>query len=574
MIMDALRRAQWLDRELGDPRDPRGEFSYARRLEEDEAERYPSSALGALLQTQLHRHYVPRTLGGEFHSFEEVGALVRVVARRDLTIAITYAISLLGTAVVWLGGDPTQQRALAASVLEGERVSVGLTEPAFGSDLLAMTTAARPIASGYQLTGEKWLGNGLDRHRFVVVYARTARRGGPRGFSLFLIDKKTVPGGFRASGKIPTLGLRGADMNGLHFDVTLPATALIGAEGNGFEVILKALQISRTFCAALSLGALDTSLDTVLRFALQRKIYGKRVSELPQSQKLLVEAWAELLVSYSLTSLVLRALHAVPAQASVHSAIVKYLVPTLAEQAMQKLSVVYGARYYLRSSDDPGIFQKMYRDNLVVSLFDGSTQVNLFSLSHQLRALVAHAQPAAVPEWASCTDRSSEFDWNGLSLSAGGQDILLASFDAACDAVRAWTQEQVADETRGALETSIARLVQGRNQLFDAIRGLSPGAFAAGDPEVFELARRYCVVAAASAVLIDWQLNRGVMANTLADPAVLAVVLHRLAVQLGDVPLLPTPCYRDCFAALLARRKFDGQCGLYVVPPESADYVS
>jgi hypothetical protein len=96
---------------------------------------------------------------------------------------------------------------------------------------------------------------------------------------------------------------------------------------------------------------------------------------------------------------------------------------------------------------------------------------------------------------------------------------------------------------------------------------------------VFELARRYCVVAAASAVLIDWQLNRDVMASTLADPAVLTVVLHRLAVQLGEVPLLPSACYRACFAALLARREIDGQCGLYVpeastVNPERADHLS
>src|SRR5262249_51462249 len=118
--MDALRRAQWLDRELGDPYDPRGKFSYARCVEEDSAERYPSGALGALLQVQLHRYYVPRALGGEFRSFEEVGALVRVVARRDLSVAITLAISLLGTAVVWLAGDASQQRALAGSVLDGE----------------------------------------------------------------------------------------------------------------------------------------------------------------------------------------------------------------------------------------------------------------------------------------------------------------------------------------------------------------------------------------------------------------------------------------------------------------------
>jgi hypothetical protein len=139
---------------------------------------------------------------------------------------------------------------------------------------------------------------------------------------------------------------------------------------------------------------------------------------------------------------------------------------------MQKLSVVYGARYYLRNSDDPGIFQKMYRDNLVVGLFDGSTQVNLFSLSHQLRALVAHAQPVSAPEWATCSDRSSEFDWTGLSLSAGGQDALLASFETGCAAVRGWARDHVTGETCGALETSIARLVQGRDQLFAAVRGL------------------------------------------------------------------------------------------------------
>src|SRR6185369_10359476 len=116
--MDAVGRAQWLERGLGDPRDPRAEFSSARRVEDDEAERYPSAALGRLLELQLHRHYVPRALGGEFRSFEDVGALVRVVAGRDLTVAITHAISLLGTAVVWLGGDESQKRALAGAVLE------------------------------------------------------------------------------------------------------------------------------------------------------------------------------------------------------------------------------------------------------------------------------------------------------------------------------------------------------------------------------------------------------------------------------------------------------------------------
>jgi alkylation response protein AidB-like acyl-CoA dehydrogenase len=567
--MNALRRAQWLDRELGDPYDPREEFSYARRIEEDEAECYPSSALRRLLQVQLYHYYVPRALGGEFRSFEEVGALVRVVARRDLTIAITHAISLLGTAVIWLAGDASQQRVLTASVLEGEQVSVALIEPASSSDLLAMTTTARASRDGYHLTGEKWLGNGLNRHRFAVVYARTAERGGPRGFSLFLVDKEALRDGVRTSGKIPTLGLRGADLNVLRFDAQLPSNALVGTEGSGFEVILKALQISRTICGALSLGALDASLDTVLRLALQHKVDGQQVAELPQSQKLLVEAWAELLIGDSLTSLALRALHAAPSQASVHSAVAKYLVPTLAEQAMQKLSVVYGARTYLPHGDDPRIFQKMYRDNLAVSLFDGSTQVNLFNLSHQLRSLVIRYQDTEVPAWVHYASDPSEFDWAGLSLSASGHDAILAGFHAGICALRTWMQQHTSDDMRQALEPLLARLAQGKDELFDAVRRLSAGA--AGDPETFELARRYCVVEAASAVLADWQLNRAALASTLAHPAVLAVVLHRLAAQLGEAPLLPIPCYRDCFAALLSRRERDGQCSLYVMPTEDTN---
>jgi alkylation response protein AidB-like acyl-CoA dehydrogenase len=517
---------------------------------------------------------VPRALGGEFRSFEEVGALVRVVARRDLAVAVTHAISLLGAAVVWLAGDASQQRALAGSVLDGEQVSVALTEPASGSDLLATTTAARPSGDGYHLTGEKWQGNGLGRHRFVVVYARTAERGGPRGFSIFLVDKEAIPGGVRASGESPPLGLRGADLNGLRFDTQLPRTALIGPEGSGFEVILKALQISRTICGVLSLGALDTSLETVLRFALEHEVFGERVAELPQSQKLLVEAWAELLVCDSLTSLGLRGLHAVPSQASVHSAVVKHLVPTLAEQAMQKLSVVYAARSYLPHSDDPEIFQKMYRDNRVVSLFEGSTQANLFNLSHQLRSLVTRTQAAEAPGWTHHASEPPELDWTRFSLSASGQDVVLASFEAGCHALRMWMQQHASDETRQSLEALLVRLTQDRDELFDAVRRLSPGAFAAGDPEGFELARRYCVVVAASAVLASWQLNRAALASTLAHPAVLAVVLHRLAAQLGECPLLPTACYRDCFAALVARHECDGQCGLYVIPTEDSSTLS
>jgi len=118
------------------------------------------------------------------------------------------------------------------------------------------------------------------------------------------------------------------------------------------------------------------------------------------------------------------------------------------------------------------------------------------------------------------------------------------------------------DASSQSLEASLVRLARSKDELFAAVRGLSAGAVAAGHPDGLELTRRYCVVEAAAAVLTDWRLNRTALASTLADPAVLAVVLQRLAAQLGESILLPPLCYRDCFAALLARRAHDGQSSL------------
>jgi alkylation response protein AidB-like acyl-CoA dehydrogenase len=561
--MDVLEPACQLDDKLGDPRNSDLLFSFAQRVAEDEREHYPAEALSFLLQYGLHHLDVPTALGGKFHRLDQVGALLRVVARRDLTVAIAHAISFLGTAIVWIGGNDAQRHSFAKSVLDGERVSVALTEVESGSDLLNMMTNAEPVKNGYRLKGEKWLGNGFCCNRFILVYARTSDSGGPRDFSLFLFDKASKPEGFKTSSKIATLGVRGADVSGIRFDAILPNDARIGTEGSGFETVLKALQLTRTICGELSLGALETSLETVLRFATKRKVYGKTVIELPQSQKLLSETWAELLIADSLTGLVMRSMQIIPEQASVHSAVVKFFVPTMVEQAMTRLAMVYGARYYLRNNYEDGIFQKMYRDNLLISLFDGSTQVNLYSLSQQLRSVIAHTKQVDPPKWANRNLNLEEFNWNGLSLSAGGRSALFAGFDAGVGYLRGWLKGNTEKNVRNWIINQLNYLGIAKEKIVEDIKELSTMQQTLGDPKAFELSRRYCVLTAAASVLTDWWYNRDMLADTLSNPAVLALVLERISVKLGNTELIPSQCYKDTFSALLARRKRDGYSGLY-----------
>ena len=130
-------KAAELDRALGDPDDPGRLFSHQRIAALDEREEFPREICRELDVLGLPAHYVPAEHGGALHAYPDSLALMRVVARRDLTTAIAHGKTFLGAVSVWVAGSPAQVQALAARILDGGVVSWGLTERDHGSDLLA-----------------------------------------------------------------------------------------------------------------------------------------------------------------------------------------------------------------------------------------------------------------------------------------------------------------------------------------------------------------------------------------------------------------------------------------------------
>ena len=569
-VRDSALRAAELRAWFGDPHDADAYFSYQRRVSDDEHEVYPAEGLALLNEWGLHRYYVPGSFGGCLTDFETLGALLRVASARDLTISISHAVSFLGSMCVWISGTPMPRRKLAERIVSGKRISLALTERSHGGDLLAAETKAVPTGNGgFRLDGEKWLINGISRNDVITVFARTAENDGPRAFSLFLVDKEALP--VRALQPLPpspTLGVRGADISGMRFDgVPLDKDALLGQVGGGFECLLKGLQLSRLLCGSLSLGAADTAMAVTLDFILQRVLYGRTAGEIPQVRRLLTEAWAEMLIADSVTTLSLRFLQRVPGQASIHSAVVKYFVPSLLEQTLQKLASVLGARYYLRSEQAGGIFQKALRDHLLIGLFDGSTLVNLSSLSLQLR--VQPADSAGPLEYGEQLLDSADlftalppFDWSGLALTCQGRDVMLAPLTQEPPAqVRAVTRS---DEQWGSVQDRLREaILQAMTGLERRVRALPPRTWLAREPELFDLARQYTVLCAAGAAFIVRGVNRLALAGSLAHPAVWTIVLNRLAALAGAaVPALPSDVYTAAFAVLRERHAAEAGYGL------------
>lgn len=392
MRVDSLDLARRWELALGDPRGGDGRLSFSESLGEDEAEAFPESQLDTLRRMGLFEQLIPPACGGLCDEPERMLALARIVSRRNLSTAIAFGQCLLGSLPIWLAGSPAQRRAQAETLRAGGLACLALTERAHGSDILSTGFESQPEADGrhLRLSGEKWLINNGTRAASVTVLARQPRGDGQGELVLVRLPRPSAPcASWQPLPKVATHGIRGADISGFTLDAhrCLADEVLLPRSEPAMVTVLKTLQISRILCAGFALGATDTLLRLTLAFAGARALYGKTVLQIPAARARLAQAYARLLSQDLLAQVATRAIAVLPAELSVISPVCKYQLPVSCEAVARDLAVVLGARHYLRSQDELGMFQKMARDLQVVSLFDGSTQVNLALLASQLRPL-------------------------------------------------------------------------------------------------------------------------------------------------------------------------------------------
>ena len=524
-----------LESQLGDPKNPGNPLSFAYSQKIDETEQFPEEAIRWLYDRQLARHYVPEELGGSFRSFAELGEVIRVLSRRDVSSAVAFS-TLFWSFLAWVGGTDEQKRWLAKYILERQgTMCLAYSERQHGADLAASDTVARRTANGFEITGEKWPINRATVGGLCFVLATTDRTAGPRGLSLFMLDKGNLDPKFYSNfPKILTHGLRGSDISGIKFEhCPVSAQSLLGGEGEGLQLALRGFQITRALCAAISLGAGDTALRTTLSFALNRKLYDQLVIDLPHAAAVLSDAFLDLLICDCVTNAGLRSFHVVPEQSSLWASIVKYFVPTTIETMIQNLSVVLGARYYMREEHEFGTFQRVLRDAAVVSLFDGSTVVNLHALMLQFRHLARRGVRG---------DQGSRlgqiFDMNTAVPAWNGQRLSLVSTQAndALEGIE-YSLEHLKSERaeNTANPAEIDRILAFGKKLMHEIRAHNDN-FAESEFEhghlqsaaMFRAAQRYCALHAAASCLHSWIWNRTNSSSFFASGAWLVPALARI----------------------------------------------
>jgi len=424
---------------------PEADFSFQKSLERDHAGVFPQSVISQINEWGGCSYYVPTHQGGRLSQAQDLFQLLRLMARRDLTVTIAHAITLLGSMGIWIAGTPLQKKDMAAAILDGKPVALGLTERLHGSDLMATACLATASNGAYLLNGEKYLINNATQCALMTVFARTAALGTGRDFSLFTVSKAELGSReYREHPKIRTHGVKGADISGIQFvNALVSETALIGKQGHGLEIMLKGLQLTRTFCTAFSSGVVDTALRMAADFARHRPIYGKTLWDLPIIKKILAQAATDVLIVELVSLFSHRAINVIPEQMSIVSAIAKAAVCVRAEQTVEDLSDVLGARSYLEDDGPYGVFGKLRRDIRIISIFDGSTVINLHALLQQLPQLAKFRQRTPSPdandarmsELFNIESTSAELDFDRFRLANSNRDRIVDTLSGVSDQI-------------------------------------------------------------------------------------------------------------------------------------------
>ncbi|MFD4630232.1 acyl-CoA dehydrogenase [Streptomyces sp. NPDC058284] len=567
----AMERIDRLETLLGDPYAPTNPLGTAAVLAADERGELLSEGERALAAYGLGAEFVPAELGGRFERADRFALLMRAIFRRDCALGIGHGVtSFIAGLPIWADGSAEQQRRAAELLCGGGRIVAAYTELDHGSDFTRISLTARPAPGGYLLDGGKQLVNNIGRAEAAVVFARTGERPGSRGHSHLLIDLDALPAGHvDRSARHLTSGVRGCLLGGARFDsCPVPADALLGEAGGAMETVLKVFQVTRCVLPGMVVGVGDSQLRTVLGFAGERRLYGAPVGALPLPRSVLTDAFVDLLICDALSVVAARTLHLRPAEASVRSAAVKYLVPKLLQENSYRLGVVLGARSYVREGPYAA-FQEAARDLPVVALAHANGAVCLANIVPQLPRLAERAWLPALDGTATqppddetlfrLHDPLPPLDFHRLELTTRGADGLAARLPAfARDLGR-----QAADRPE---LTELASLAV---EFSDALADLARRSAALPPLErtpvagrrSFLLAERYVLLLAAAACLGVWQAAEP-SDGFLADPLWVTAALRRLAERLGPRGgPLPQATVRALFDELSGRhddaRTFD-----------------
>jgi len=340
---------------------------------EEEASRFPRETIRLLGKTGLLGLPYAEDLGGGGQPYEVYLQVLEEIAANWLTVAEAISVHVMSCYPLANFGSDEQRERWLPDMIGGELLGAyALSEPQAGSDPAGMTTKAVRQGDEYVLNGTKaWITH-AGVADFYTVMARTGE------VSCFLVDGKSE--GLSAAERERTMGLTGSPVAQLRFDdVRVPAERLIGQEGNGLKFALSALDSGRLGIAACAVGLAQGALDEAVRYARERKQFGRPIIEF-QGMEFLLADMAAAVESARATYLEAARRRDRGLPFSRQASIAKLVATDAAMKVTTDAVQVLGGAGYTR--DFPA--ERYMREAKVLQIFEGTNQIQRMVIGRHL----------------------------------------------------------------------------------------------------------------------------------------------------------------------------------------------
>jgi butyryl-CoA dehydrogenase/short/branched chain acyl-CoA dehydrogenase len=345
----------------------------------DEEQQMAPGLMEQLFELGLMGIEVPEELGGAGGSFFDAVLAIEAISTVDPGVAVL--VDVHNTLVVnalcrW--GTEEQRRHWLPRLAVDTVGAYALSEAGSGSDAFALQTRAEAVDGGYRLDGRKlWISSAREAGLFIV-FATLDPAAGYKGITAFLVEKGAP--GFTVGRKEDKLGIRASSTCELILDGCHVAEAnLLGKPGKGYKIAIETLNEGRIGIGAQMLGLAEGAWGHAVRYAKERRQFGKPIAEFQAVQFALAGMATEIEAAKLMVYNAARLKDA--DQPFVReAAMTKLFASRIAERVASQCVEVFGANGFVR--DNPA--EKYYRDAKVGAIYEGTSNMQLATITKQV----------------------------------------------------------------------------------------------------------------------------------------------------------------------------------------------
>ncbi len=345
--------------------------------ERDDKMEYPTEQIKMLGEMGFMGMMVPEEWGGAGFDALSYSLAEEEISREDASAGVVMSVnnSLVCQLLMDWANDDQKEKYLK-KLSSGEWLGAfSLSEPQAGSDASNLLCNAKRDGDHYILNGTKnWVTSGINSN-VVMVFAVTEKGIGHKGVSAFIVEKGIA--GFTTGKKENKLGIRASDTCELYFDdCRLPVENRIANEGDGFKIAMKTLDGGRIGIASQALGIGRAALEESVRYAQERKQFGKSLSSFGAIREKIAKMSINLDAARLLThkAAVLKDKKQPYSKASAQA---KWLASKTAMEAATECVQIFGGYGYMQ---EYGV-ERLMRDAKITQIYEGTSEVQLLVIA-------------------------------------------------------------------------------------------------------------------------------------------------------------------------------------------------